>query len=321
MVYILKGDFALLAGLFDHADEHVFEREASFARLKHADPGVLKPLAVDALAGFGVIFGDDVQAVAKERHAPALGIVLQQVHRALRLIDDEFEQMTALTGFDSGGAAFGHQFARDHEAQAIALFGFFQIVSGDENRGAGVGEAVDHGPEGAAGERIDAGGRFVEEQHAWFVQDRRAEGNALLPALRQAAGQLVFFALQTRERKDPALLLFALLFRNAVDSGEKVQVFLDGHVVIERKLLRHVADLFPDFGRAESTGLPGQLHASAGLRQQSAEHLDGGGFAGSVRAQQTVDFAVFHMGGHVFYGGERAELLHQIFRADRDLAA
>ena len=178
----------------------------------------------------------------------------------------------ALRALDSGRAAFGHQFARHHEAQPIALLGFFQIVGGHENRGARVGQPVDHGPEGTARQRIHAGGRLVEKQDARFVQDRRAERHALFPSLRQAADQLNFSALQPRERNHPAHFLRALVFGNAVDAGEEFEVFRDRQVVVERKLLRHVADLLPHLGGTQAAALARQLHARrcvGGSRPQS----------------------------------------------------
>ena len=113
----------------------------------------------------------------------------------------------------AAGRAFGDQFAGDHHAQAIALLGFFEVVRGDQDRGAGVGQPVDHGPEGAPGERIDAGGGFVEEENVGLVHDGRAKGHALLPAAGQAAGDLILLALEAGEREHPANLFFALLAR------------------------------------------------------------------------------------------------------------
>ena len=97
--------------------------------------------------------------------------------------------------------------------EAIALLGFFEIVRGDENGGAGVGEAIDHAPEGAAGEGIDAGGWFVEKEHARLVHDGGAEGYALLPSARKAAGDLVLLAFEAGEGEHPATSFLRARFR------------------------------------------------------------------------------------------------------------
>ena len=101
----------------------------------------------------------------------------------------------------------------DHEAQAIALLRFFQIMGRHQDRRARIRQLVDHAPEGAPGQRIDARGRLVQKEHARLVHDRRAKGHALLPSARQAAGDLIFFAFQPRKRQHPALLFFALALR------------------------------------------------------------------------------------------------------------
>ena len=112
------------------------------------------------------------------------------------------------------------------------------------------------------------------------------------------------------------------LFRgNAVDAAEEVQVLRDREVVVERKLLRHVADLLPDFSRAKCAALAGKLHVSRGGFQQTAQHLDRRCFSRAVGAQQSINFAVAHLQAHVVHRGEGAEFLRDMLRADRDLAA
>ena len=67
---------------------------------------------------------------------------------------------------DAAGRCPRRPVLRHHEAQPVALFGFFQIVRGHQDGGAHVGQPVDHAPEGAARQRIHAGGRFIQKQHA-----------------------------------------------------------------------------------------------------------------------------------------------------------
>ena len=131
---------------------------------------------------------DDVKPVAKQRHSPAFMVHFEKIRCALRLIDDELQQMAGLLALDAARASLDHELARHHQAQTIALLGFFEIVRGDEDGGAGVRQPVDHGPESAPRQRIDAGGRLVEEEHARLMHDGRAEGDPLLPSSGQAAG-------------------------------------------------------------------------------------------------------------------------------------
>ena len=157
-----------------------------------------------APAPLDVVVDDDVQTIAEQRHAPAVHRLLQPIGGALRIVDVQFEQMAALAALDRGRRAFGDQFAGHHQAETIALLGLFEVVRRDQDGGAGVGQAVDQPPERTAGDRVDARGRLVEKQHARLVHDRGAEGDALLPAARQAADQLMFLALRDRQTRAPS---------------------------------------------------------------------------------------------------------------------
>src|SRR5215468_1505563 len=102
--------------------------------------------------------------------------------------------MSLLEGLDLGRTPFGHKFARHHETEAVTLLCLFEVVRRYQDGSAPVGELVNHRPEGASRERIDAGSRLVEEQHVRFMHDRRPKGNALLPTARQTAGHLALLA-------------------------------------------------------------------------------------------------------------------------------
>src|SRR5262245_46731942 len=61
-----------LSGLFNHADEDVFEREARLAGRQHADTCAGEGVG-DMPDGFvGGFRGDDVYALAEERHTPTV---------------------------------------------------------------------------------------------------------------------------------------------------------------------------------------------------------------------------------------------------------
>src|ERR1039458_5925298 len=146
--------------------------------------------------------------------------------------------MAGLRALDAAGSSFRHQFAASHESQAVTLFRFFEVMGSHKNRRAGICQAVDHHPESSPRKRIYPGGGLIEEEYARFVHDGGAEGDALLPATRQTARDLVFLSFEPREREHPADLLVALALEHAVDASEKGEIFPDGHVVVERELDR-----------------------------------------------------------------------------------
>jgi hypothetical protein len=85
--------------------------------------------------------------------------------------------------------------------------------------------------------------------------------------------------------------------------------------------LRHVTDPLPYVSGPQAAAFAGELYVSAGRIEQTAQHLDGGRFAGSIRSQKSVNFPISDLKAEVGYGGERTKLFGEIGCADRDLAA
>src|ERR1019366_9525343 len=93
---ILRTHFALQPGLLHYADEDVFQREAPRLGRNHVDARGRQFVAISLLGSRRIVVSNDVQPVAEQRYAPALGLVLQQVERALRLVGNEFHQFPLL---------------------------------------------------------------------------------------------------------------------------------------------------------------------------------------------------------------------------------
>ena len=74
------------------------------------------------------------------------------------------------------------------------------------------------------------------------MDDGRGQGQALLQAQRQGAGQIVAAVLQAHQAQDFGDPLLQPVPGQAVDPAEEVQVLFGGEVLIEGKALRHVAD-------------------------------------------------------------------------------
>src|SRR6185503_17526776 len=124
----------------------------------------------------------------------------------------------------------------------MAALGFVQVVRRDQDRDAGVRQRVDEPPELAARQRIDAPRRLVEKEDRRFVENRAAEREPLTPAAGQVTRERVLATGQAGhvERKLPPLR--QLGFAQAVDAAEERNVLIDSEELIERELLRHVAD-------------------------------------------------------------------------------
>jgi len=104
--------------------------------------------------------------------------------------------------------------------------------------------------------------------------------------------------------------------RHTVNPVEEFDVLFDGEIVVQRKFLRHVADVAADLLR-----LGGDVIALHGClarrgRQQAAEDPDRRGLAGAVGAEETVDLAGRDGEVETVEGGDVAERLHQAFGMD-----
>ena len=201
-----------------------------------------------------------------------------------------------------------------HQRQPVAVLGFVHVVGADENGVAGARHFANQIPECPARDGIDSRSRLIQKQNRGIVQDRAAQRQALFPSAGKSCRHRAAALGQIGHFKHILLALRAQIPGNAVHSREKVDVLLYGEIVVERKLLRHVADVF-----AHLLGFDGHIQAldqsaPGGGRQQSAQHADGRGFSGSVRAQKSEDLPLADLQGNVIDGDERAEGFYQSIR-------
>ena len=189
-----------------------------------------------------------------------------------------------------GRAQRNHLSAKD-QRQPIAVFGLLHVVRGDKDGDALLRHLVNQVPELAARDGIDSGGGLVEKEDGRPVQHRAAQRQALLPSARKRAGNEILLALEIGHLKRPFDAFLKIFRRNAVEPGEESQVFDHLEIVVERELLRHVADVLAHGFRFTANIVSGNLCAAGGGLQQAAEHANGGGLAGAVRPEEAKDLA------------------------------
>src|SRR5262249_51805982 len=103
-----------------------------------------------------ILVDDHVQAVSEKGNTPTIHFTLEKVVSPLWFVGDELQQASLLCRLEGCRRSLSNQFASNHEAQAITLFGLFEVVRCHENGHASIREGVNHFPEGPAGQRIDA---------------------------------------------------------------------------------------------------------------------------------------------------------------------
>jgi hypothetical protein len=131
-----------------------------------------------------------------------------------------------------------------HRDEQVQAGGLLHIGGGDQNAHAGpvAADALDEFPELPSGQRINAGGRLVEDEKIRIVDERAAQTQLLLHAARELAGGTVPEGSQpgrTQELTDTPLALGPAV---AEQAGEEIHVLEHGEcrVQVFAEPLRHV---------------------------------------------------------------------------------
>ena len=179
----------------------------------------------------------------------------------------------------------------------VAALGLVHVVGADQHGHAVGGEPVDLVPELAPRLGIDAGGGLVEQQQLGLVQHGGGQRQALLPAARERAGELV----RAVGEAEPLQRLGHPLAPpvQGVEAGDEVEVLPDGEILVEAEALGHVADLALDRPRLVDDVVAEAGAAAAVGRQQAAQHADGRGLAAAVGAEEAADLAALDLDAEV----------------------
>jgi len=161
-----------------------------------------------------------------------------------------------------GGRAGGEDPPPIHRDQPVEAGRLVHVGRGHDHahRGTITADAIDQGPELLSRERIDAGGRLVEDQEVGIVHQRRAQPNLLLHSPRELPGGAIRESRQSRGGEqvgDPGHPFAVPL---AEEAGEKVDVLehAEVHRQVPAEPLRHERD-----PRADGVAVPHVGHVAA----------------------------------------------------------
>ena len=148
-----------------------------------------------------------------------------------------------------GGGAEGGELARLDDGDAMTVLRLVKVMRRHQHRHAVPREIADQVPESSSRERIDAAGRLVEKHDSGFVEDGATKREALAPSAGQIACERVFASQQARHLEHELAARHETFTRQSVDAAEELDVLIDRQRLVERELLRHVADrAFHAFG-------------------------------------------------------------------------
>ncbi len=152
------------------------------------------------------------------------------------------------------------------------------------------------------------------------MHERAGERETLLDAAGKRAGVHVLLPGELEDLDDLLPPRRDLVGRHEVHLGEELDVLVDREVVVERELLRHVAD-----ARLHAVGVLHDVDAvdggrSLARREQATEHPDRRRLAGAVRAEESEDAPSRHLEVEVIDGDEVAEPTHEAAALDGEIA-
>ena len=190
-----------------------------------------------------------------------------------------------------GWCAQSHNPAAKNKRKAIAIFGLLHIVRGYEYGDSLLSHLVNQFPKLATRDWINAGGWLIEKDNRRIVQHRAPQRQALLPSAGEGAGDEIFLSFQVRHLQRPFDARVQFSSVDAVETGKQTYVLNDLEIVIERELLRHIADLLAHLFRFARDIEPSHGRSPRSGSQQPAQHADRGGFSGPVGSKKTEHFA------------------------------
>src|SRR6185312_3190081 len=166
---------------------------------------------------------------------------------------------------------------------------------------------------------IHTRGRLVEQEQLGLVQHARGEREALLPAARQLAGELVGARRKTEARE--RLVDGRAPVAHLEHARDEVEVLADRQVLPVREALRHVADVALDrLGFGED--VVAKAGAAAGIgRQQAAHQADRRRLAAAVGPEEAENLAALDLERHALDDLVVAEALVQIAYVDGRLGS
>jgi hypothetical protein len=254
------------------------------------------PLAVEPADDIGELLGAVVEAHRKRARRRRGRRPEPPEHRghpvAIGLLGRRrLDRRAADLGLERVRGALGDELADVDDPDPIGeRVGLLEVLGRQEHGHAVVvGEARDLVPERGPALDVEPGGRLVEEQKSWLVDEREREVEPALHPARVAA-DLAVGRLGEPDAGDQAVAAALALV-----AGQPVHPGLEAHVLarrqerVERRLLEGDADRIADGGALLDDVVAGDPRRAGGRREEGGQHVDGGRLAGAVRAEEAVD--------------------------------
>src|SRR4030066_1747353 len=154
-------------------------------------------------------------------------------------------------------------------------------------------------------DRVEAGGRLVENNDRRKMDNGLGDADALLVALGEIADQASADVVQAALVLGGSARRAPLAAFNAIEGRTVVEIFVHGQIAVQRRLLGQVTDGRLGGARVFEQVVSGDVDASLAGREIASEHLHGGGLAGAGRSEKAQHLALPHLEADIFDSLER----------------
>src|ERR1041385_353643 len=139
---------------------------------------------------------------------------------------------------------------------------------------------------------VEADRRLVEDEHRRVVDQRAREADALAVALGEAAHDARRDVGEKAFGEHALERVFESALRDAFDAADELEIRAHGHVVIERRVLRQIADAPPRFARLLDDVEALDRDGALGRRHEAGDDAHRRRLARAVRPEQAQNLAV-----------------------------
>ncbi len=146
-------------------------------------------------------------------------------------------------------------------------------------------------PELAARDRIDAGGRLIQQQHAWLRDQRASQRQLLFHPTAQSTSQPALESIHIEHPQITPAALCDLIRRNLAQVADVANVFHYTKIRVEAEGLCQITGLRPRL----ASRLPEYFRDSGCGFHYSSDDLKCRGLARAIGADQSEDFSFAHL--------------------------
>ena len=168
-------------------------------------------------------------------------------------------------------------------------FDFAEKVGIEEHGGASFSLVANDVANEPAAHRVEAGCGLIEEDEFGLMDESLSEADALQHAFRKAAEAAVAMRGEADEIEISGNTVAELGRSESAEAAMKREQFGGGEPVVKAKILRKETDLAANFYARKR--VIENLGVTATRFDETEQHLDGGAFAGAIRAEEAEDLA------------------------------